>query len=244
MWCVHTSGRRGLAARIGGEVRHGSRVETIVDDMADRLLRISAEPAPGYLPFVEAHLATLRRDAHRMTGDGSIADEVSSGVLTDVALRWYWFELLRVVLGRSDPAGAFLGVALTRRCARRLREPDEVEGEVDIRPAVRVRPVPVGGTQTAAGWYPEPDLIVLTDQQEDPVRSGTGSRAPVETSVAVRLAKVVVAPLPAPSAALEAIIAWLHAYETYVRYRRIAVATVAVIATLALLELRNYGAAF
>lgn len=45
------------------------------------------EPAPGYVPFVESHLAALRRDAHRLTGDGFIAEEVSSGALTDVALR-------------------------------------------------------------------------------------------------------------------------------------------------------------
>ena len=213
--------------------------------MTGRLPRISMEPAPGYLPFVESHLATLRHDARRLTGDGSIAEEVSSGVLTDVALRWYWFELLRG-LGRSDPAGAFLGVALNRRCARRLGEPDEsrVEVDADPRPVVLVEPVPVAratGWPTSAGaaWHAEPAVIVATDQ---PVDRGAGSGAPIATSVAVRLAAIVARPAP-PSAALEAIIAWLHAYETYNRYRRIAAATLVAIVALALFRLRNYGAA-
>ena len=208
------------------------------------------EPAPGYVPFVESHLSRLRRDAQRLTGDGSIAEEVSSGALTDVALRWFWFELLRG-LGRGDRAGAFLGIALARRCARRLGEPDGVRGglDADTRPVVLVQPVrPARATgwpsAAAAGWYPEPDVIVATDPPADPLRPGAGSRAPTATSVAVRLAAIAVRAAPPPSAALEAVIAWLHAYETFVRYRRIAVATAVAIVALALAKLRNYGAEF
>jgi hypothetical protein len=114
--------------------------------MAGLLPRISIEPAPGYLPFVESHLATLRRDAERLTGDGSIAEDVTSRVLTDIALRWYWFELRRVCLGHADPAGGFLGVALLRRCVRRQPEPDEIRVEVEV----AVGPPQV--QSVAAGW--------------------------------------------------------------------------------------------
>jgi hypothetical protein len=213
--------------------------------MTGRLLRISMEPAPGYLPFVESHLTTLRHDAQRLTGDGSIAEEVSSGVLTDVALRWYWFELLRVGLHRADPAGAFLGVALTRRCARRLREPDEAELDVDV--VVRVEPVTAARATdwSTVGWFPEPDITLMAHQPAAPAWSGPGSGPRPATSAAVRLAKVGAAPPPAaPSAVLEAVIAWLHAYETYTRYRRIAAAAVAVIVALVLFRLRDYGASF
>jgi hypothetical protein len=208
--------------------------------MAGRLLRISMEPAPGYLPFVESHLASLRSDAHRLTGDGSIAEEVSSGALTDVALRWYWFELLRLVLGRSDPAGAFLDVALTRRCARRLGEPDESR-ELDVGPVIQVQPAQPTGWSTFS-WYSEPDTVFPMDPL--PAPSGAGARTPAATSAAVRVATLAAAPAPAstPSALLEAVIAWLHAYKTYIRYRRIAATTVAVLVLMVLIQLRSYGA--
>ena len=202
--------------------------------MSGRLPRISLEPAPGYVPFVESHLATLRRDAQRLTGDGSIAEEVSSDVLTDVALRWYWFELLRA-LGRTDPAGSFLGVALNRRCARRQ---DEAETDADPRPVVLVQPVspaPATSWPTSPAWGTEPVVVVATD----PLPPPPVARAPIATSVAVRLALVAARPSP-PTAALEAVIAWLHAYETYNRYRRIAAATVAVIFALVLAWLHRY----
>src|SRR5918994_1155929 len=86
--------------------------------MAGLLPQMSLEPAPGYRRFVERHFEALRRDARRLAGAGLDADELCTDVLSDVALRWGWFELLRVRLGRSDPAGAYLGVALARRIAR------------------------------------------------------------------------------------------------------------------------------
>jgi hypothetical protein len=219
--------------------------------MAGLLPRISVEPAPGYVPFVESHLATLRRDARRLSGDESIADEVSSGALTDVALRWQWFELLRMRLGHPDPAGAFLNVALARRCARRLREPEEVQVEVavDIAPAPQAQSVAAGWaigwpSNAAIGWYSESDVRIDVDPLTDPTPWGTDRVTPTATSAAVRLAKVSAGPPPAPSAFLEAVIAWLHAYETYIRYRRIVAATIAVIVVVVLTELGGSGAAF
>jgi hypothetical protein len=210
--------------------------------MAGRLPRISMEPAPGYVPFVESHLAALRQDARRLTGDGSIAEEVSSGALTDVALRWYWLELLRVRLRRPDPAGTFLGVALSRRCARRSYGPDDLH-EVGVesagRPEVRVRPAESGWPAT--GWYPEPDVVLLIDQLP---AGRAGDQPRTATSAAVRIADVNAAAPLSPSPVMEAVIAWLHAYKTYVRYRRIAAAALAVLVFVVLLQLRSYGAAF
>jgi hypothetical protein len=207
--------------------------------MAGRVLRISMEPAPGYLPFVESHLAALRSDAQRLTGDGSIAEEVSSGALTDVALRWYWFELLRLVLGRSDPAGAFLDVALTRRCARRLGEPEETR-DVDVGPTVQVQAAQPIGWSTAI-WQAEPDTVFPMDLPAAGPEAGARTAA---TSAAVRIATIAAAPAPAsaPSAVLEAVIAWLHAYKAFTRYRRIAAATAAVVVLMVLYQLRSYGA--
>jgi hypothetical protein len=211
--------------------------------MAGRLPRISMEPAPGYVPFVESHLAALRQDAQRLTGDGYLAEEVSSGALTDVALRWYWLELLRVRLRRPDPAGAFLGVALSRRCARRPYGPDD-PADVGVagsgRPDVQVWPA-AGGGWPEPGWHPEPDLVLLVDQ---PPSGPPGGQPHPATSAAVRIAEVNAAGPLSPSPVMEAVIAWLHAYKTYVRYRRIAAATLAVLVFLVLLQLQSYGAQF
>jgi hypothetical protein len=49
------------------------------------------------------------------------------------------------------------------------------------------------------------------------------------------------APL-SPSPLMEAVIAWLHAYETFVRYRRIAAGTLAVVVLVVLFQLRGFGA--
>ena len=210
--------------------------------MAGLLPRISVEPAPGYIPFVESHLAALRRDARRLSGDEYIAEELSSCALTDVALRWHWFELLRMRLGQPDPAGAFLNEALARRCARRQREPGEIDVEVDVvtGPAVQVYSAAadwaIGWPSNApTGWYSEPGGV---DPPADRTPSCTDRSTPTVTSAAVRLAKLGTDAPQAPSAVLEAVIAWLHAYQTYIRYRRIVAVTIAVIVMVLFSELR------
>jgi hypothetical protein len=197
--------------------------------MAGRLPLIGAEPAPGYLPFVESHLESLRRDARRLAGDGLRADAAVSDALTDVALRWYWFELLRIRRGRPDPAAAFVDAALTRRCARRPPEPDEIHFEVTVSAVPPARSV-------ATQWSTDRSTIGDIRWWPDPV-------APVEVtrpkpSAAVRIARLSTEVPPEPSASLEAVIAWLHAYETVIRYRRIMFAVLAAVALLALVRFR------
>jgi hypothetical protein len=173
--------------------------------MAWRLPRLSVEPAPGYRPFVESHLPDLRRDAQRLAGDGLAADEMVCGALTDVALRWPWFELARRRLGRPDPAGEFLDTALVRRCAR--WQPEAPESPVEV-------------TVTEwAGWW-------------EPPRPRAG------TSAAVRVAAAAAGLPSTPSAVLEAAIAWVHAYQTYNRYRRVAAAVLVAVVVLLLTRLR------
>lgn len=144
-------------------------------------------------------------------------------------------------LRRPDPAGVFLGVALTRRCARRRYEPDEMRVEVDRdgRPDVQVRTA--DSDRPTARWYPEPDFVVPV---EPPPAGRPGGHPQSATSAAVRIAEAnAITPL-SPSPVVEAVIAWLHAYETFVRYRRVAAAASALTVLVVLLQLRDYGAPF
>jgi hypothetical protein len=104
-----------------------------------------AEPPDPYVAFVRRNLDPLCRDAARVVGDARDADLLYTPVLTDVAARWRWLELLRTRLGRAGAAEAYLSAALARR-ARNWRPVDDrwqVEVEVwqgDAHPTVRARP--------------------------------------------------------------------------------------------------------
>lgn len=201
--------------------------------MAGLLPQMSLEPAPGYRRFVERHFDALRRDVRRLAGDGPHVDEFCSDVLAEVALRWRWFELLHTRLRRTDPAGAYLGVALARRIARWRAEPvvadDDEPREIEVVP---YRPTATTLTTDVERW---PDRFVVGGRE--PVRP-----QPVKkTSAAVRIAAVRPLPTYTPSAPVEAVIAWLHAYETYGRYRRVAAALGIAAAAAALLKLRYLG---
>jgi hypothetical protein len=205
--------------------------------MAGLLPQMSLEPAPGYRRFVERHFDALRRDACRLAGDGPSVDEVCTDVLADIALRWRWFELLRVRLRRRDPAGEYLGVALARRVARWSPETGvDVDGE-PVR-EVHVEAVPDGaaGGWPAVAWHAD-GYAVDPDPPPD-----TRPAAPPATSAAVRIAAVRPLPPHTPSAAVEAVIAWLHAYETYGRYRRVAAGAAMAVGAAVLLKLRGTGA--
>ena len=64
------------------------------------------------------HTPVAAHDVSLRVGDGPDATAVCSDVLTDIALRWWWFELLRSWFARPDPAGGYLGGAVVRRVGR------------------------------------------------------------------------------------------------------------------------------
>jgi hypothetical protein len=95
-------------------------------------LRMTPQPPREYVAFVAEHLRRLRDDAQRLAGDEYAAHALYSQALTDTAIRWQWFELLRR-LNRPDAADAYLRETLIRRSARRQAEQAEfVEVEVEV----------------------------------------------------------------------------------------------------------------
>jgi len=185
--------------------------------VAGLLPRIDLEPPEGYVRFVEDHLDYLRQDARRLVGDGPDAVAVCSDVLTDIALRWWWFELLRSWFARPDPAGGYLGGAVVRRVARLRSDPDEVPIEVWGEGA----PEPLPGPAPPRPPGPPPP------------------RPRQSTSVAVRTASLWGFPTLSVSAATEAVIGWIHAHARYLRYRRVAQAVAALIVVMVLARLRG-----
>jgi hypothetical protein len=180
---------------------------------------MAIEPPPGYVSFVARHLELLRRDAAGVVGDERDADLLYPDVLTDVAGRWAWLELLRTRLGRPTAADVYLGQAFARRSQRWYADRSdatdfEVWTEHDVWPD-EARPI-----------------VVWSDPAWEAERSGalwaeaprTVQVQPVRTSVAVRLAPFV---RPAKRAVAgpmaEATIAWWHAYEAYRRRRIVGV---------------------
>jgi hypothetical protein len=187
--------------------------------VAGLLPRIDLEPPAGYVRFVEDHLDHLRQDARRLVGDGPDAVAVCSDVLTDVALRWWWFELLRAWFARADPAGGYLGGAVARRVARLRSDPDEMPLEVWGEGSLPPGPPPPGPPRPPA---PRPP-----------------ARPRPSTSVAVRTASLWGFPTLSVSAATEAVIGWIHAHAMYLRYRRVAQAVAALIVAMVLARLRG-----
>ena len=185
--------------------------------MAGLLPRIDLEPPAGYVRFVEDHLDCLRQDARRLVGDGPDATAVCSDVLTDIALRWWWFELLRSWFARPDPAGGYLGGAVVRRVARLQPDPDEVSIQVWGE-----------GSPEPPPW-PDPA----------PPAPKPPSRPRPSTSIAVRTASLWGFPTLSVSAATEAVIGWIHAHALYQRYRRVAQGVAALIVALVLARLRG-----
>jgi hypothetical protein len=196
--------------------------------LVPRLLpHIEPEPPPGYVAFVASHLEPLRRDAERVTGDERGADRLYPEVLTDVAARWPWFELLRRRLRRPRAAESFLHRAFERRSQQwyaRRAWPVEVE----------VRPVVVWSSEAGPRRAPGPPSGSPSDPPSDPPRTGRLDlrRDPpsARSSAALRLAPVVAGAPRAPfSPAAEAAVAWWHAYAAYRRRVTVAALTAAVV---------------
>src|SRR5436309_618447 len=116
-----------------------------------RLLPTMAlEPPARYVAFVAAHLDPLREQAVGVAGEDE-AQRLYPEVLTDVATRWRWLELLRRWLHRPHAADSYLRRAFARRCRRWGEETSagspELEVEVEVWTAERLwterRPRPV-----------------------------------------------------------------------------------------------------
>lgn len=170
--------------------------------------RMTSQPPPEYVAFVARHLPRLRRDALRLAGDESGADELYPQALTDVAVRWAWFELLRTRLSQPDAADAYLHETLVRRSTRTLpAEGRPVQFEVwrsdDPRAAPRFQPAR------------PPDV------RDTPPAAARSSAALRLLPMVIRELGVEVGPVA------EAAVAWWHAYEAHRRMRLVAIATAA-----------------
>jgi hypothetical protein len=91
------------------------------------------EAPDGYVTFVARHLATLRTESDRLTGDRGVGDEIYSDVLSAVAARWRWLELLRTRLHRTAVADVYLRRTLVAR-AKRWRDEQLYPVEVSAAP--------------------------------------------------------------------------------------------------------------
>jgi hypothetical protein len=194
------------------------------------LPRMAGEAPPGYVAFVARHLEPLRRDAARVVGDESDADQLYPDVLTDVAARWSWLELMRTRLGRTDAAETYLQRAFQRR-SERWRADQESESLVLVDVKV-LRPdagiwstVPVAQSpvaQSPVGWFP----VGWSPVAQSPVGWSPAAPTP-RSSAATRLAPFVRPPARTEVGPLaEAAVAWWHAYEA--RRRRLLIVTLAV----------------
>lgn len=104
---------------------------------------MTPEPPREFVAFVVRHLRQLRHDAEVLAGDEYEAHGLYSQVLTDVAIRWPWFALLRR-LNRPGAADAFLQETLVRRSARRQAEE---AGFVEVEVWFTDDPLPPPGAQ-------------------------------------------------------------------------------------------------
>jgi hypothetical protein len=175
-----------------------------------RLLpRISPEPPPEYIEFVEHHLDALRRDAARVVGTERDADHLYPDVLTDVATRWGWLRLQRR-LRQADATDVYLRRAFTRR-AGSWRAPDLL---------------PLESLDEA---WPVEVQVWSTGSVDPPPPRPTMGRPPAP-SIALRLAPHLdPTQRPQVGALAEAAVAWWHACEARRRRRRIALGVVALV---------------
>lgn len=185
------------------------------------------EPPPGYVAFVAQHLEPLRRDAAGVVGDERDADLLYPDVLSDVAARWRWLELLRTRLGRPGAAETYLGRAFARRSQvwRAERDPGP---QIEVWPG---EPPPRESSDP-----PEPQRLPVAPAGSfrspappaDPALDRSlwvGPARPTWSSAAVRLAPLLrTGARPDAQPVAEAAIAWWHAYRTHRRHRFVATA--------------------
>jgi hypothetical protein len=176
--------------------------------MSDEPPRMSTEPPAGYVAFVAANLERLRRDAATVVGDERDADLLYPAVLTDVALRWEYLQLLRKRLGKVGIADEYLSRAFTRRSMQWQSQQDE--------DAVDIHVWSGDGPPPPAVYFTERGLAEAEPYEPKPTRN--------RSSAAVRLASLLDSSgRTTTSPIAEASIAWLHAHATRQRYRLIAI---------------------
>lgn len=169
-----------------------------------------SEPPDRYVAFVERHLDALRREAAQVVGDERDADQLYPDVLTDVAARWRWLELLHTRLNQPEAGDRYLRQAFARR-SQRWRS--EQMFPVDIQVSRPDEPVRSSWPTVTFGPAIPGDIEVRAV-----------ASAPAWSSLALRLTAHVT-----PSSGIEirpiaeAAIAWWHAYEAR-RRRRVFVA--------------------
>jgi hypothetical protein len=176
---------------------------------------IELEPPPDYVAFVARHLAPLRDDATRVVGDPRYADELYPEVLTDVAARWSWLELVGRRLHRRGAAEEYLHRSFARRSQQWRPEEQEQDGAVEVQV-----------------WQSDPGPMDRWDLP--PQRTA-------RSSVALRLAPVMESTARTEfTPVLEAAVAWLHACE--VRRRRRLIAALSIVTMLFLVLVRTLQA--
>lgn len=106
------------------------------------------EAPDGYVRFVERHLAALRTESERLTGERGQGTEIYPDALADVAARWRWLERRRPAV-----ADAFLRRTLVAR-ARRWR--DE-----------QLYPVEVSAAAPRPGWAAEVEAVPVPAEPWD-----------------------------------------------------------------------------
>jgi hypothetical protein len=196
---------------------------------------MTPEPPPGYVAFVESHLLELRREAVRIAGDEDRAAGLYPQALTDVAVRWDWFELLRTRLNRPDMAAEYLHQALLRRSVRSESDQDwPVEIEVWRSDDPRASPY----SMPARPQHGRPDPNgPLHEPPPEPDAPAAAARPPDRSSAALRLLSTFDGGLRVEATHIaEASIAWWHAYEAQRRFLLIGVCTVFLLMLAALVS--------
>ena len=151
---------------------------------------MASEPPPEYVAFVERHLEPLRSQCARVVGDVRDADLLYPDILAQVASRWEWIELQRVVLHKPTIADTTLEHTLSRMSSK-WQSPIEQFDDA----------------------HPEIEFSIWDNDEYRP------PPVPLAVSNAVKLAPLMRLPTQWVAGALcEATIAWCHRDE--IRRRR------------------------
>ena len=170
--------------------------------------RMSTEPPAGYVAFVATHLDRLRRDAATVVGDERDADLLYPTVLTDVALRWEYLQLMRKRLGKVGIADEYLSRAFTRRSMQWQSQQDDEAIDIHV----------------WSGDGPPPPTVYFTERGLAEAEPHEPKPSRGQSSAAQRLAALLGSTgRTKTSPVAEAAIAWLHAHATRQKYRLIAI---------------------